>query len=93
MCGCLSVEAGGRWHTHSSHPPSAPHKPTTTPPQNKNRQKKQKKQVNGIVYYYPYANYKESRPSRLDLEREAIKIIRGAAKPTTAAENSGGGLR
>jgi hypothetical protein len=44
--------------------------------------------VNGVVYYYPYANYKESRPSRLDLEKEDVKIVRGSGKPT-AAEDAG----
>lgn len=47
-----------------------------------------------MVYYYPYANYLESRPSRFDLEREDVKIIRGAAKASSsssaAADAEGG---
>lgn len=41
------------------------------------------------MYYYPYANYKESRPSRLDLEKEDVKIVRGSGKPTAASEDGG----
>lgn len=35
------------------------------------------------MYYYPYANYKESRPSRLDLEKEDVRVIRGSARPSS----------